>query len=219
MQNNGAVAADAKSGIEARDALRQIRKTLNEYRDGLWEGLVTLRNHLIGTSFITGLFTYILLCFALIAGASPTSIKAAIAFYLAGALVGLFSRLYSESQAEEKSVNDFNLSRARILITPVISGLAAVGGILFLETLTVTLTQTSSSGLQATLGNSFDLDKNAMSIVIAAIFGFAPNLFINALQARANDVTTQLQSSTPPYQGSSYQGTSTQGTADKGTPG
>jgi len=95
--------------LEARSALRDVRRTINEFRDGLWEGLVTLRNQLMA-----GVSTYILLCFAIIAGASPESIMAAMAFYLVGALVGLFGRLYAESQTEKAS-NDYDLTLARII--------------------------------------------------------------------------------------------------------
>jgi hypothetical protein len=58
-------ATSAISGSStARDALRDVRRILNEYRDGLWEGLVSLRNQLVVTTFITGLFTYLLLLLA-----------------------------------------------------------------------------------------------------------------------------------------------------------
>ena len=124
-------------------------------------------------------------------------------YYLAGALSGLFIRMYTESQAG-KAVDDFNLSTARIFVTPFISGLAAVGGILLLATLTLTLTQSSSNTSAATaIADAFNLKNNGLGIVLATIFGYAPNLFINTLQQRAQDVTTELQNTTPQSQGAS----------------
>lgn len=196
----------AKIEMEARDALRDVRSTLNEYRGRLWEGLVSQRNQLMATTFITGLFTYFLLVFAIITGAYTISIQAAAAFYLAGALAGLFFRLYNESQGA-KAADDFNLSTVRILVTPFVSGLAAVGGILLLATLSFTVTQYNNSSVTAAIADAFNLSHNGLGIVMATVFGYAPNLFINALQTRAQQVTTQLQNSTAQNQGNAAQGT------------
>ena len=51
--------------------------------------------------------------------------KAAIIFYFVGAIVGLFSRLYTESQSDS-AIDDYGLTIARIAVIPIISGLAAV---------------------------------------------------------------------------------------------
>src|SRR5205807_1601226 len=59
-------AAHVIAEMEARNVLRDVRRTIDEYRDNLWEGLVTSRNILMGTAIITGLLTYVLLCFAII---------------------------------------------------------------------------------------------------------------------------------------------------------
>lgn len=59
---------DVTTELEARSALREVRRILNEFRKGLWEGLVTIRNQLIGTTIITGLPAYVMLCIAIIAG-------------------------------------------------------------------------------------------------------------------------------------------------------
>ena len=39
---------------EARNALRDARQTLDEFRDTIWDGLVRLRNLLVGTTLGTG---------------------------------------------------------------------------------------------------------------------------------------------------------------------
>jgi hypothetical protein len=186
--------------MEARNALRDTRRTINEYRSHLWEGLVNGRNLLMGTVMITALLTYVLFCFAIIAGATPVAITAATAFYLVGAVVGLFSRLYDESKADNAS-NDYNLTLARIIVTPVLSGIAGVVGVLLTTMLSLTLlksafSQTSDlASTQLGLADSFNLQRNSLGILIAAAFALAPNLLINTLKEKANDFTDKLRNS------------------------
>jgi hypothetical protein len=191
--------------LEARSALREVRRTINEFRKGLWEGLVTIRNQLIGTTIITGLPAYVLLCFAIIAGAPPASIMAATIFYIVGALTGLFGRLYIESKAES-AAEDYDLTLARIVVTPVLAGLAAVGGVLLTTMLSLTVLKSpalQSVNQQLGLGAIYNLNSNTFGIIVAAVFGLTPNLFINILQDKAKGLTDQLQSSTASDQGKS----------------
>ena len=193
-------AAHVNTEMEARNALRDVRRTINEYRDHLWEGLVTGRNLLMGTALITGLLTYVLFCFAIIAGASPVIITAATAFYLVGALLGLFNRLYDESKVNIAS-NDYNVTLARIIVTPVLSGIAGVLGVLLTAMLSITLLKSalpqnanlSSVAPPLGLEDSFNLQRNSLGILIAAAFSLTPNLLINTLKKKANDFTDQLR--------------------------
>ena len=121
---------------EARAVLREIRRGLNEFRDDRWDGLVRARNRILGTLTVTGIVTYVLLGFALEARSANApldrmqdAIVAATAFYLVGAIVGLFDRLNRESK-DDAAVEDYGLSNARLALTPILSGLAAVGGVL-----------------------------------------------------------------------------------------
>ncbi len=193
------------SEVEARNALREARRTINEFRDHLWEGLVNSRNLLLGTALITGLLTYVLICFAIIADATPTIITAAIAFYLVGALIGLFSRLYNESKVENAS-DDYHLTLARIIVTPVLSGIAGVVGVLLTFMLSLTLFKTALPPPQAgvtnplpqlSLEDSFNVKLNPLGFLIAAAFALTPNLLINTLKRKANDFTDQLRNTGP----------------------
>jgi hypothetical protein len=123
---------------EARIALRQVRRAINNFRDESRSRLVRSRTRLLATMTFTGVITYVLLAFAVNiqepreenAGLSSSDpIVAAAAFYLVGAVVGLFNRLYVES-GDAAAGEDYGLSRARLLLTPMLSGLAAVGGVL-----------------------------------------------------------------------------------------
>lgn len=240
---NGTAASaivDAKTEIEARDAIRTVKQTINEFRDSMWSGLVRIRNQLVGTALITGLLTYVLLCVVILAGALPAAIKAGMIFYLVGAMVGLFSRLYSESQSNsqaEKAVDDYGLTTARVVVMPLLSGLAAIGGVLLVAMLSLTLlrpptpsaaasasTPTPSATAIATstpttaptvpqqpapssqsaptsgLADIYNLNLDAQGIVLAAIFGLAPNLLISILKQQSDTFQSQLQNSTAPEQ-------------------
>jgi hypothetical protein len=194
--------------VEARNALRDTRRTINEYRDHLWEGLVNGRNLLIGTALITGLLTYALFCFAIIAGTSPIIITAATSFYLVGALIGLFKRLYDESKVENAS-DDYHLTLARIIVTPVLSGIAGVVGVLLTSMLSLTLLKSAlpqnvgTTIPQLGLEDSFNLQRNSLGILIAAVFALTPNLLIDTLKKKANDFTDQLKNTGPSYQATS----------------
>jgi hypothetical protein len=140
---NGAASAvapgpSASATTEARIALRQVRRAINNFRDESRSRLVRSRTRLLATMTFTGVITYILLAFAVnlrdirqdstgLSASDP--IVAAAAFYLVGAVVGLFNRLYVES-GDEAAGEDYGLSRARLLLTPMLSGLAAIGGVL-----------------------------------------------------------------------------------------
>ncbi len=196
---------DPVTELEARNALRDARQTLNEFRASLWEGLVAIRNQLVGTALITALLTYVLLCVAISTDINADSLKAAIIFYLVGAIVGLFSRLYTESQSDS-AVDDYGLTMARVVVTPLLSGLAAIAGVLVIAVLSIDVLNAPGTapgtGLPQ-LGNVYDIVQNRQGIIAAALFGLSPNLIINILQQKANDATAKLKNSSAPNQGNS----------------
>lgn len=191
---------DAVTEMEARNALRDARQTLNDFRASQWDGLVRLRNQIYGTSLFTAILTYALLCAAIISGVYEPQLKAALFFYLIGATVGLFSRLYTERQSDN-AIDDYGLTIARVMVTPIVSGVAAIAGVLVISLLSLNLFNTPGDKTNVGLPSLklvYDLVANQQGIIIAAIFGFAPNLLLNALQQKANDATTKLKNSTAP---------------------
>ncbi|HEX6480742.1 MAG TPA: hypothetical protein VF043_18030 [Ktedonobacteraceae bacterium] len=168
------------SEMQGRSILREVRQALNEFRDDRWEGIVRVRNQFVCTMILTGLILYVLLQFTILAGVAQAAMITATAFYLVGALVGLFGRLYNESQTS-KSIDDYRLALARTVATPMFSGLAAVGGVLLTQKLT-------------SLGDIFD-PKNILSgLIVAAVFGLTPNLLIGVLQKQSEQYKTDLKS-------------------------
>lgn len=178
------------SEMEARATLREVRRTLNEYRDTLWEGLIRTRNRLMMIVVITGFLAYILLSLPIVNDVDPSYIVAATIFFLVGAIVGLFNRLHQETQTNN-AVNDYGLSMARVIATPVLSGLAAVGSVLVIALLT--------GAIQNSLKLPDDIRSiyiiNPWNIVLAAIFGLAPSLLISMLQQKAESYKSDITSS------------------------
>jgi hypothetical protein len=130
----------------ARVILGGVRRVINEYRDARREGLVRARNQLLWTGTVTGLAAYTLLAMAVLTvpdgWAGREAIIAAAAFFLVGAVVGLFDQLRRGSGTETAPEEDYGLARARLLYIPLLSGLAAVGGVLVTAMLYGTLNDT-----------------------------------------------------------------------------
>ncbi len=186
--SNQVISPEAEA--RARITVREVRRTLNEFRDRLWEGLVRARNHLMATIFVTGFVTHALLCIAIMlsvaTSANRDEILAATVFYIVGAIMGLFSRIYRESLIST-AVDDYGLSLARLIATPLLSGLAGVGGVLLFSTFVFESITFSAS-------NIFRLDRPDY-ILAAAFFGLTPNLIIRSLQQRSEKYISALKSS------------------------
>ena len=184
---DGAMQTDDSKKRQARAVLRTIKQMLNDFRDDRWQAIVSLRNQFVSTTIFTGITMYGLLQFALLAGALQSAIISATAFYLVGALVGLFGRLLSESQTS-KAVDDYRLAMVRLAALPLYCGLAAVGGVLFVQRFT------SSTDV-------FDPKNLLSSLVIAAGFGLTPNLLVDKLQEQIDKQKDDIKSTTASHVG------------------
>jgi len=134
-------------------------------------------------TLLTGITLYTLIEFAIVADTKVETLKAATFFYLIGAIVGLFSRLYDQAKADT-SIDDFRLAAVRLLAAPLYSGLAAIGGVVIVQ--------------RAILTNTNVYDLNLTNILIAAVFGLTPSLFTNAIQKEADQYKTDLKSTSAP---------------------
>jgi hypothetical protein len=199
----------------ARAVLRTVRRAINEFRDERWNALVVARNRLAGTMIFTGLTAYVLLAIAIIKEATNDAIVAASAFYLVGAVTGLLSRLYGEARTDA-AVEDYGLSAMRLLSTPLVSGLVAIAGVVLVAMLPLATsvftppTNTPPAALQQpaaapssiaptppvpTMDNIFDLNKNLLGLLVAAVFGLTPGLLFNRLQQQAETYKADLKTS------------------------
>lgn len=114
--------------LEDRDALQQVRHTVNEFRDSSWEGIVQARNYRIEATTFTGLAAYFLLIVAILPDVLTKPLQAATVFFLVGATIGLFSQLRAGVESNTR-VDDYGLWHSRLVSTPIFSGLAAIGGV------------------------------------------------------------------------------------------
>src|SRR5713101_6408897 len=133
------------------------------------------------TAFLTAFFTYILVIIAILAHVPAMNTLDAMVFYFLGAIVGLFGRLFDERNADTV-MDDYGLSMARIIVTPLISGLAALVGVLFVTT-------------SSTLYTIYTI--TIQNLVLAAVLGFAPNILINNLRSKSEAIKGQINSASP----------------------
>ena len=107
-----------------------------------------------------------------------------------------FDRKYSGGQSRRAGTRSTSqtpfdgLFVSRILGTPLLSGLAALGGVLLAATLP-TLGGQKAPELSTIFSGTVTLEY----FFAAAIFGYAPNLIIGSLQQRAQKFSTDLQNS------------------------
>ncbi len=174
---------DINIKTQARTIIREVRFALHQFRDDRWEKLGRVRNHLMRMTILTGVTLYALLEFAILADVEVKTLKAATFFYLIGAIVGLFSRLYDQAKTDT-SIDDFRLAAVRLIAAPLYSGLAAIGGVVIVQ--------------RAILTNVNVFDLNVANFLIAAVFGLTPSLFTNAIQKEADQYKTDLKSTSAP---------------------
>lgn len=181
----------------ARQTLREVRFAINQYVEDKLGSLLRARNRLIWTMLAVGVATYLLLGLALAAAVPVPQVLAVTVFYLVGAIVGLFNRLRLEV-GRSAAVEDFGLSMARLVVTPLLSGLAAVAGV-YLVAVAPSLFPTGQTAVPKppTLSEVFNLGTNAVGLVYAAIFGLAPNTLTNRLAAASAQIERQIASTGP----------------------
>ena len=193
-------ATRARGEAVARVMLREVRSTLNNFRDQRWEGIVRQRSRLMMSIVVTGIITHALLCVIALTNPPPflrLNLVAAALFYIIGAVAGVFVRFYSESQGGS-SVDDFGLSTTRLMAIPLLSGLAGVGGVFALGGLAILggpalFNINTAQSMSFGLGRLFSPDPQFL--LAAAVFGVTPNLLIKGLQQKANEYESELKSS------------------------
>ncbi|HYX49213.1 MAG TPA: hypothetical protein VE843_05695, partial [Ktedonobacteraceae bacterium] len=179
----------------AREAIRQVKHALNIYQDSLRRTLVRGRNIIYIAIALTACITYFLLCAVILWRSDPLAMGSVTVYYMIGAITGLFVRFYNEANNKNDGAppDDYGLLISRLIATPLLSGLAAVGGVL----VTASLPALSGPSVKDTpelniiLNGTISLEY----LIAAAIFGYAPNLIVGNLQQRASKYSTDLQSS------------------------
>ena len=141
---------------------------------------------------------YTLFWIGIIAGLDSTTIRSAMAFYVIGATVGLFNRLYSDTSAVTQG-GDYKLSATRLLGVPLLSGTAAIIGVVI-----VTMGAAIQNDAPPTsLKESLSLIDRPLNILAAAVFGFTPGIVVDRLRQETDKVKDDLKSVKPQAAGKS----------------
>jgi hypothetical protein len=175
-----------------RIVLRDIRQAINEFRDSERANLIRARNQLVWTGTITAIAGYALLTLAVIAQAPPEAIISGVVYYVVGAGVGLFNQLRGDANRSAGD-EDFGFSRARLFYTPVLSGLAAVGGVMVVSLLYEAVDFGARDDATRSLDDIFNVRAFGLGLVIAAVFGLTPDLLVDRLQQKADDYRAGLK--------------------------
>jgi hypothetical protein len=184
---------------DAVAVLRVIRRAINEFRDDRRAGLARLHRRMMPTLVLTGTTAYLLLALAIIADVQPSAILTGCAYFLVGATVGLMHRAFGE-MAQGSELEDYGLSTARLLNAPIVSGLAALGGVV----LTAIVLgpplgldiMTHLSAPRVPLLDVFTVTTYPIALVIAAVFGLAPGLLFDRLGQVSQSLKVDLAKST-----------------------
>jgi hypothetical protein len=178
---------------QAKATLREIRHAINEFRDGARDSLAQSRNRLLQTILVAGIVAYTLLATAVINNIDRVILQSAVVYFLVGALVGLFNRLRIEASSN-RAIEDFGLFEARLLHTPLISGLAGVGGV-FLVAIAPVASGAMASGQVPNMSDVFNASTNHVGLLVAAVFGLTPSSIIGSLQKQTDRTKRDLASS------------------------
>ena len=204
---DGAAIANATlSNAEAREALREVRFAINDYRDDIIDSFALGRNKLIWTFLAVALTTYALVGLGLLFGIPKTALVSVSVLYLVASTVGLFNRLRVES-SRSSTIEDYGLYLARLVTGALLSGLAGVAGVYlvaqapaFLSPLTQSTTPAGTAVPAAKavpLEEIYNLTTNQLALFVAAVFGLAPSTLTARLQQQVDRLERDLQRSEP----------------------
>lgn len=188
--------AQALGPAQAREAIREVHHAVKSFRDDRRDELVRARNNLVWTMLALATPAYLLLGLALVRGVSRIEVATAATFYLVGAVIGLFQRLNNESK-RDTAVEDFGLYQARLFTAPVLSGLAAVAGVYLMAVAPSLIAVDGSQAAAASPTDVFNLVKNQIGLVYAAVFGLSPGLLTSRLDQQAKKLSQDLSASAP----------------------
>lgn len=190
---------------EARAAVHEVRRGINEFRDDTWAGLVRARNQLVKTLIVAELPAFLLLELAVLMKAPSAAVLAGVTFFLIGALVGVFNRLNVQAKTDT-AVDDYGLATARLIVTPFFSGIAAVIGVALVGMLysagLAEVVQPAAAGAATkvavpTLSQIFNLQAYPIGLIVAAVFGLTPTLVFDRLNKLTEGYKSDIKSTEP----------------------
>jgi hypothetical protein len=176
---------------KAAAALKNVRFSINSFRDSSWNSLLQLRNQTMTTLLLTNITLFAFADGAVISGAKGPAMLSATIFLLVGSAVGFFNRLNSQFQVQT-AVEDYGLTGARILAIPAYSGMAAVAGVVISSVAGV-----ATGAATPNLSTLFVLPPSTGLLVVAAAFGAAPDLVLSRLGDASEKFKSGIASTEP----------------------
>jgi hypothetical protein len=192
---SGSSAAPLSMG-EGLERLRLVRYAIDNFRDDLRDGVIRARNRLILVTFVVSTLTFLLLGLAEVVGVPSVCLTSVAALYLVGAIVGCFNRLRIEAK-QSSAGEDFGFYQMRLMAVPLMSGLAAVGGVYLVAALPALLPVQGEPHAVPALWAIFDLSSNGASLLYAAVFGLVPETLTKWLLGAADKLQSDLLASRP----------------------
>jgi hypothetical protein len=187
-----------------RAIVRESAYRIHHEQNDAWDEIVNLRNWHVTALSLAAVVAYAIVALIVLQPVDRTSVMiAAVAFFFVGAIVGVFNELWATSRRKKGTVFDYGLAATRLAATPILSGIAAVIGVLLFNyagsVLLVTGTAAPSGSAVSipSLASIFSLSHNPMGLVVAAIFGFAPGLVLKQLKALSDGYEKQIQNLSP----------------------
>jgi hypothetical protein len=178
----------------ARALVSEASNKIHTSENDLWMQIVILRNRLFLAFVLAVSLVYLMIGLAVLREVKTEELTAAVAFLLTGAVVGVFNELYSASRRKTGSVFDYGFASLRVLVTPVLSGIAAVGGVVVTNLAgSYVVTKTSGATNVPSLSQVFNLSGYRMGVVVAAIFGLTPGLLLSRLRDRTDAYKQEIE--------------------------
>lgn len=202
---------------EARETVVQVRRAINSFSANRWASLVQLRNVLHGGGILCAFISFALFLGVTSLGQTDDGYAAApltaCILFVVGALGGTFLTLYNDMQREDGAVDEFNVLAAKLTLTPVVAGLAAIAAVFVIGSLIpVTLSPASpqqvarEAMLAAEKPNDlppgpardiFNFSRNPLGLLIALLAGMFPELFMRRLWGLTDRIMSQLDLISP----------------------
>jgi hypothetical protein len=180
--------------LSARADLVLVRHAINRWREDQWAKLVGARNLTMLAAAIAGVIAYVGLLSVVVWHIDPKALQVATAFIITGALISLLHQV-TVVGLSDSAVEDFGQATARLLAATFVSGLIALLGIIVLQGMGLTINGVSMNAPFSRWRQTFDWTQNKSGFFWAAIFGLAPSLLFQMLQAQIDTIKTSLESS------------------------
>jgi hypothetical protein len=170
---------------------------LNEFRDDRRAEITRARDRLLLNVLLTATTIFVALVVAMLAGIPRETLIAITAFSIVGSLVGLANAMRLQSGIG-RATDDYGLFEARLLYTLLVSGIAALGGVLLVgvsPALASVLTASAPTTSIPTLAQLFDI-ANPAKLLVAIGFGLVPEAFFAGVRRQVDSLRRDLESTT-----------------------